>query len=413
MKGTCNLRTMKWILAGVLSFGAGWSLVRYLTVHPLQMSLFLAISLVLLCLLFVLLAVGFRRWQLLLGAVLSLALFLVGYVVTTHQVLSREDERPLPALTRQKGDPGDGHTAVIYLTHGEPETYSPMPWINTFREIDETDVPFVPWIARPFFLTQLRREYLRVGQSHHHQNHLRMIQALEEAYREKGDTETRFYVSFLDDDPRPGAATIQALNDGASKIIVAEVFVSISNHTAEGEEQVEEIRPEEYGVPVRFTGPLWDSQTLHQMFLAKANAAIGATPKEKVGILLVGHGQPDEWDRAFPTETSHEIAFREAVMELLEADGYRSENMSMAWMEFKEPQPAERVEELAANGVEKILYFAAAISADSLHSQYDIPALVQEAQVPGGIPLVNMGAWNDHPLVIEAIQEKIEQAMER
>jgi protoheme ferro-lyase len=407
------MRTLKWILAGVLSFGASWSLVRYLTVHPLEMSLYLAISLVLLCLLIALLAIGFKRWQLLLGGVLSLALFLVGYAVTAHQVLSREDETPLPALTRQKGDPGDGHTAVIYLTHGEPETYSPMPWINTFRELDETGAPFVPWLARPFFLTQLREEYLRVGQSHHRQGHLRMVQALEEAFRENGDTETRFYVSFLDDDPRPGAATIQALNDGASKIIVAEVFVSISNHTAEGEEQVEEIRAEEYGVPVLLTGPLWDSQTLHQMFLAKANAAIGDTPKDKVGILLVGHGQPDEWDRQFPTETSHELAFREAILKLFEADGYLSENMSMAWMAFKEPEPAAKVEELVKKGVEKILYFSAAISADSLHSQYDIPTLVHEAQVPAEFPLLNMGAWNDHPLVIQAIQEKIEALPEQ
>jgi len=190
--------------------------------------------------------------------------------------------------------------------------------------------------------------------------------------------------------------------------VVAEVFVSISNHTAEGEEQVEEIRPQEYGVPVLFTGPLWDSQTLHQMFLAKANAAIGATPKDKVGILLVGHGQPDEWDREFPTETSHELAFREAILKLFKADGYRSENMGMAWMEFKEPEPAEKVEELFANGVEKILYFSAAISADSLHSQYDVPTLVRKARIPADFPLLNMGAWNDHPLVIRAIQEKIE-----
>jgi len=407
------MKLVMWSLVAILAFGLGWFLVGYLTVHPLAMSLNLAITLIVLFVLIAILARGFRRKELLVATALSLVLFLAGYAAATYQILSREDETPLPALTRQKGDPGDGHTAIIYLTHGEPETYSPMAWINTFRELDETDVPFVPWIARPFFLTQLRKEYLRVGQSHHRQGHLRMVQSLEGAFREEGDTETKFYVSFLDDDPRPGEATIKALNDGASKIVVAEVFVSISNHTAEGEEQVEEIRPQEYGVPVLFTGPLWDSQTLHQMFLAKANAAIGATPKDKVGILLVGHGQPDEWDRAFPTETSHELAFREAILKLFKADGYRSENMGMAWMEFKEPEPAEKVEELFANGVEKILYFSAAISADSLHSQYDVPMLVRKAQVPADFPLLNMGAWNDHPLVIRAIQEKIEALLDQ
>ena len=60
--------------------------------------------------------------------------------------------------------------------------------------------------------------------------------------------------------------------------------------------------------------------------------------------------------------------------------------MSLAWMEFKEPKPAEKVEEFPRNGVEKVLYFSAAISADAIHSQYDIPALVNEARVPEGYP---------------------------
>jgi hypothetical protein len=55
------------------------------------------------------------------------------------------------------------------------------------------------------------------------------------------------------------------------------------------------------------------------------------------------------------------------------------------------------------NGVEKIFYFPAAVSADSFHSQYDIPELIGEAKVPASFLLVNLGDWNDHPLVIQAI----------
>ena len=101
----------------------------------------------------------------------------------------------------------------------------------------------------------------------------------------------------------------------------------------------------------------------------------------------------------------------EQVLDLLERDGYSRENMSLAWMEFKEPKPAPKVEEFAANGVEKVLYFSAAISADAIHSQYDVPALVNEAQVPDDLPLLNMGAWNDDPIVIQAIKEKIDAQM--
>jgi hypothetical protein len=360
-----------------------------------------------------LLAVGFRGTALLIAIPLSLALFLTGYVVMTRAFLAREDPRPIPELTRAKDDPGRGHTAVVYFTHGEPETYDPIGWINQFNEFDEQGIRFVPLVARPLFVFQLRQKYLEVGKSDHRKMHGQMLSRLEEAFRAEGDATTRFYRSFLDDNPRPDAAVIQALNEGASRIIVSEVFLTISNHTAEGKELIEALNvEEEYGVPVFYTGPLYDSTTLHRMFVERANANLGGADKSKVGILLVGHGQPDEWDVEWSTETEQETGFREEVLALLEADGYRPENLSLAWMEFKEPKPAAKVEEFLRNGVEKALYFSAAISADAIHSQWDVPALVNEARVPEGFPLLNLGAWNDDPLVIQAIKEKIDMKLE-
>jgi len=55
-----------------------------------------------------------------------------------------------------------------------------------------------------------------------------------------------------------------------------------------------------------------------------------------------------------------------------------------------------------------VLFFSAAISADSIHSQYDIPALVHAANVPAELEIINLGAWNDDPIVIQAIKERID-----
>ena len=195
--------------------------------------------------------------------------------------------------------------------------------------------------------------------------------------------------------------------------MVSEIFLTISNHTAEGEHQIESLNIEEtFGIPVEYTGPLYDSDTLQSMFVARSNEHIGSTDKSKVGILLVGHGQPDEWDEEWPTETSQEMGFREEVMDLLIADGYEPENVSLAWMSFKQPKPAEKANEFLANGIEKLLFFSAAMSADAMHSQYDIPELVYEADYPEGFPVINLGAWNDDPIVIQAIKEKIDLYLE-
>lgn len=400
---------LKWLSIVGLSLVLGVLVVQFLTVHPIEMSWYLLSACIVLFALVVVLAVGFRGKALLIAIPLALVLFLAGYVVMTRSFLAREDPRPIPELTRAKDDPGLGHTAVVYFTHGEPETYDPIGWINQFNEFDEQGIPFVPLVARPFFVHQLRQKYLEVGRSDHRRMHIQMVNRLEDAFRAKGDMTTKFYLSFLDDNPRPDAAVIQALNEGASRIVVSEVFLTISNHTAEGEELIEALNvEEEIGVPVLFTGPLYDSETLQSMFVKRANAHIGDTEKSQVGILLVGHGQPDEWDVEWATETQQEIGFRENVLEQLRADGYRPENLSLAWMEFKEPKPAAMVEEFLKNDVEKVLFFAAAISADAMHSQYDIPELVHEARVPAGFPLINLGAWNDDPIVIQAIKEKID-----
>ena len=336
--------------------------------------------------------------------------FLGGYALQTKIFLSREDPRQVPLLTRQKGDPGVGHTAVIYFTHGEPETYDPIGWLNQFREFDEQRISFVPFLARPFFVYQLRNKYLQVGSSNHRQVHQRMLRSLEHEFRLQGDETTRFYISFLDDDPRPDAAVIKALNDGASQLIVAEVFVSVSNHTLEGKNLINKLGLEGYDIPICYTGPLWDSPTLHRMFLERVREHLGDTDKSKIGVLLVGHGQPNEWDREFATETEHELQFRYQILELFEQNGYCKDNLSLAWMEFKDPKPAVVINQFVKHGVEKVFYFSAAISADSIHSQFDIPELVNKARVTTGFPLVNLGAWNDDPLVIQAIKEKIDAA---
>ena len=407
------MELLRWLSPLLFSFAFGLFYVQFLTVHPLKMSRYLLAATRAFVAAVVSLAVGFQGWELLLAILLALASALGGYVLMTRRILAREDPRPIPELTRSKDDPGLGHTAVIYFTHGEPETYDPIGWINQFNEFDEQGIPFVPLVARPYFLHRLRKGYLRIGRSDHRRTHQRMLKSLERAFRAVGDETTRFYLSFLDDDPRPDAAVIHALNDGASRIIVSEVFLTISNHTAEGEELIRELGVERYGIPITYTGPLYDSDSLQSMFVHRANQHLGNTDKSRVGILLVGHGQPDEWDVEWMTETEQEIGFRQDVLKRFEADGYQKKNLSLAWMEFKEPKPALKVEEFSRNGVEKVLFFSAALSADAMHSQYDVPALVSKAKVPAGFPLINLGAWNDDPIVIKAIKEKIDAQMNK
>lgn len=400
---------LKWIFVSIFAISSGMGIVLYLTAHPLKMSLYLFLSTLSFFLLIATIVIWFRGTALALVIPVSIVFFSLGWWVMTLRFMATPDLRASPELVREAGDRTDGHTAVVYFTHGEPETYDPIGWVNQFREFDEQGIPFVPLLVRPIFAYKLREGYLRIGRSNHRFIHQQMIKSLERRYRNEGDTMTKFYLSFLDDAPTPEAAAVMALNNGCSRIVVSEVFLTVSNHTAEGENQIKKLEIEDrFGIPVEFTGPLYDSMPLKQMFVERANANLAGVDKNRIGILLVGHGQPDQWDKEWPTETDQEIGFRNGVLDLLVADGFRRENVSLAWMQFKEPRPAPKVEEFVKNGVTRVLFFSAAISADAMHSQYDIPELVKEADVPEDIAIVNLGAWNDDPLVIQAIKEKID-----
>ena len=174
---------IKWLLAVLLAGLLGILFVQYLSVHPLQMSLYLLASCVVLFVFVVFLVKSFKGKSLLIVVLLSLGVFVAGQYLTTKAILNREDPRPVPELTRTPDDPGLGHTAVVYFTHGEPQTYNPIGWINQFNEFDEHGIDFIPMLARPFFFNALRNKYLEVGTSGHRKMHQQMIATLEDAFR--------------------------------------------------------------------------------------------------------------------------------------------------------------------------------------------------------------------------------------
>ena len=182
------MEIVNWIALAVAAIGLGATFEEYLTVHPLKMSRYLFVASLLLAGVCAGIVWGFDGVQRLAAAGVALVAALAGYAIMTKHFLAREDERPVPGITRAKDDPGLGHTAVVYFTHGEPETYDPIGWINQFREFDEQKIPFVPLLVRPLFAYNLRKKYLAVGRSNHRQTHMRMIRMLEEAYRAEGDT---------------------------------------------------------------------------------------------------------------------------------------------------------------------------------------------------------------------------------
>jgi protoheme ferro-lyase len=396
-----------------LSLLSGYLFLNFLVSSPLQSPFYSAgFSLVLMGVV-VLGYRSFQNWLRLVAIPLFLLGFITGYLIGTAIFLQPITREELPPLEIPASKRSDGFTAVIYFTHGEPPTYEKAipAWKHSIQEMDESGASFIPYPFRPFFFNAVRTEFLEAGGSQHNAIHNRMMMKLEQMMR-SNYPKLRFYISFIDDRPHPNEAAWQAVKDGANKIVLTHVFLTESSHTLEGEEMIEELNLQANGIEVCTTYPLWNSDTLVEMFVDQAEQMRHNIPAEEVGILLVAHGQPSQSDKIYPKQTQQETDFRLAIRDRLVQSGYLADNISLAWMEYKEPTPQEGLRKLLQQNVRLVLVYSSSISAEGIHSAYEIPEMLNEVSLPEGVRLVNLGAWNDHPLVLQAIAERIESCLD-
>ncbi len=394
-----------WSITFLLAWMVGFFLIQYM-VRPVDKVGWYGALLALAIAALVFTCVrSFTGKDFLLVSLVILVGFILGFVVANAAFLGKKVRHKLPEIVRSDG--GDGHTAILYFTHGEPPGYSAQPWIDTIREFDHDKVPFVPWLVRPIFFNTVRREYITAGGSAHNQIHQIFTDNLKRAMPEEVQKGDRFYLSFLENEPYPDEMAIRAINEGASRLVVLPVFITESTHTEEGKKLVDSVSPEKYGVQTCYTGALWDSEILQASFVVRANEMLDGLEKSKVGILLVGYGQPTQWENIFPAQNRQEIQYRHSIRNLLLVDGFSPEQVVLGWMDFQEPSIPAMLNELASKGVAKILVLGTSLSADSIHTGTKIPKAIAKARLPSDIQVDFLRQYGDHPLAIQAMKEKI------
>jgi protoheme ferro-lyase len=399
---------MTWISVGLLSLIGGFEAVRYLIAPPADMTGYAAIALFCFFLSAVLL-LRLKKISRKLAVLGLMVLFgIAGYLIACAVYLKAPEHEKEPTLAPVRASL-PGHTAIIYFTHGEPRTYdgSFEAWKHAIHEMDETGVPFVPWPFRPFFFKKVRDEYFEVGGSFHNLIHTRTMERIESAYRKTGDPNARCYIAYSDDSPHADAAAVQAVQDGADRLILLNVWLTDSDHSESGRKEIEALQPEKHGVKLCVTDTLKNSRRLMRMIVERAIKASGDMNRADIGVLLVAHGQPASWDALFKKQPVQENDFRLETKKMLVAEGYNEQNIALGYMEFKQPNIKTAVQTLLSQGVKKILVSPVNISAESIHSEHEIPSMVEQAGLPDAVSVVHLGAWNDDPQLIEDLLEKL------
>ena len=214
-------------------------------------------------------------------------------------------------------------------------------------ELKRTVPTFPPRPVWPFILAGINRSFDVFALSPHCAIHAGTMHAVERAV---GHGDLRWYVSFLPADPPLRSAIAEAVRDGATDLILLTVFLTDSDHTVEADAMDQAMGLTQAGVRSIRTPVLWDDPRLSRMIADKVQRAAEDRDLRTVGVMLVGHGQPRQWDATHPTETQQEQQFRDDIRALRIADGFRHGLVSDAWMSFRDPKVPDRVRELATRG---------------------------------------------------------------
>jgi protoheme ferro-lyase len=129
--------------------------------------------------------------------------------------------------------------------------------------------------------------------------------------------------------------------------------------------------------------------------------------RDEVGILLVGYGQPTEWENIYPEHNRQDSEYRDGIRVKLIAEGFPEEKIIKCWMWFQQPTIQESARKLENLEIRKLLVFSVCLSAEAIHSQNVVPEEIIEADLSEEIQIEYVGQYGDHPLAIQAMVEKI------
>lgn len=338
-------------------------------------------------------------------AVIFLVCGLIGYGATSYAYLNRPLASP-PA----KPKPGASPTrqAVIFVDYGEPQVYDQQEFIQMFQSLDRSGLPTPPQLARPFLFYQVKKQYEAIARSPHRQSVEEMVARV----KAELPPDVLVYTSFLNDQPHFRETVVRAMGDGAKNIVVVPMFLAESASTDQIKKDLLRLNLPKFDRKSIVTKPLWDARALSTMYVERALAGAGTTPLNKTAVVLIGHGQPESWDQAYPQTITQEKEFHDRLKKELIRAGFPEKNITQAWLEYRKPDITETVKKILPQKPQKILYIVPFMPADGLHTLYDAPQKLEKAKVPPNTEVVRIGGWNLHPAAIAVLAERANEGLQ-
>jgi protoheme ferro-lyase len=327
-----------------------------------------------------------------------------GYALASTLLHALARHRPLSPLPSALPD-DPGAPAILVVACTEPEHYEPAATARMFEALAsegllEASIGFLPFL----FFAQKTRYRAVGGINPAYQQLTAVSERLEKTIK-------RARVSpVLCSGPHSlEAAVLQAVREGHRTVVVAELSVGESLILAGAKQALSNLRMSERGVSVTHTGVLWCSERVIGMLAARVMRS--ATDVATTGVVLVGHGQPDEIASKNPQMDIDETAFLSRLRMTLLDTGLQEANVRVAWADWGEPGVTTTVRHLVALGCTRVIVEPAAFPLDTIGTRLDLEVAVRQARVQENATMVTLPAWRDDPAVIEELRSRVVDAL--
>jgi sirohydrochlorin ferrochelatase len=312
--------------------------------------------------------------------------------------------RPRPAAAKPRLADDNGRTVVVLLAEGEPEEYDPALITSAFVDLEETEVPVPPEAARMLVYLSEKSRYASVHGSPARAGARTAADALATSLSAlRAGTDVR--AAWLDPPQRLDDTVASAAAEGYRRVAVVPFGIADSLHLDRAKRSVDALGLAADGVRVAYAAPLWSHSGIARAVADRALAAVAAPDRGTTGVVLVGHGQPWQWDRTYPAASEQETYFAQRVRTLLAEEGFAPELVRIGWLDWQDPGISEAVRHLVAFGCRRVVVVPASMPTETLGTLIDLRGSAEEAILGTHVRLDVLPAWGDHPAVLAALQE--------
>lgn len=314
--------------------------------------------------------------------------------------------KPLHAPVVSEASPVDARAAVIVACCVEPPHYDPRATAGMLQSLTDEGLLDLSIGGQPFLFFAHKTRY-------------RSLNDISPSLEEIVEVARRLHEALPSDvavtdwagcsgDGRLANKVAAAVRRGHRRIIVSELSVATSVHMEAALTDLDSLELGEARV-VR-TERVTDSETVPDMMVERISTAIHGAGMP--GVVLVGHGQPEQRAKSRPEFEEAETVFLSRLRVLLTESGIQDEHVRTAWAEWNEPGVTQQVRHLAALGCDRIVVAPAVFPVDTLSTRLDLKMAAEQAHLDRSVEVITLPGWGADDAVVAELARLALEALE-